>query len=194
MYGINSLGAEWRIDLEVGKKQRYSTEFYPYIVPIVSLGNQELRSQGYGGGLAFGVNLSRSFRTEVSMDSYRDQSQVDAFSYKEDFKSKQVNLKFLYDSLDNYNFPSKGWLGQLKLKKDSKAWDSDYDYEQIYALLQKPFTLYNNTLILNVKYGKTNIITPFPNGTITVYDKFYLGGMFNLSGIVRYAFICRNYS
>jgi len=211
MYGVNSLGAEWRTDLEIGKKQHYATEFYQpldasqmfylrphisyekvnYIVPTQTLGNQELQSRGYGGGVAFGTNISRSFRAEVSVDAYRDNSVVALFSYDQSFNARQLNVKFLYDDLDNYNFPRKGLLAQIKFKKDAKAWGSDYNYEQMYASIQKPFSYDNNTLLFNAKFGKTDIITPI-NGAVTVYDKFYLGGMFNLSGYQSYTLVGNN--
>ena len=211
MYGVNSLGAEWRTDLEIGKRQHYATEFYQplddeqvwyirphiayekmnYIVPTQTLGNQELQSRGYGGGLAFGANITRSLRAEMSLDAYRDNSVVDLFSYDESFNARQINLKFLYDDLDNYNFPRSGLFAQIKLKKDAKAWGSDYNYKQIYASIQKPFSYDNNTLLFNAKFGKTDIITPI-NGAVTVYDKFYLGGMFNLSGYQSYTLVGNN--
>jgi len=211
MYGINSLGAEWRTDVEIGKKQRYATEFYQpldymqmfyfrpflsyekmtYVVPTDSLGNQELKSIGYGGGLALGVNLTSNFRAELNMAAYRDKSDVALFSYSEKFNARQLNLKFLYDSLDNYNFPNSGAFGQLQLKKDAKAWGSDYDYEQIYTLIQKPLSYKDNTFILNAKLGMTDVKSKI-DGQVTVYDKFELGGMFNLSGYPLYKFAGNN--
>lgn len=142
MYGVNSLGAEWRTDVEVGKRQHYATQFYQpldesqlfymrpflsyekmtYIVPTPALGNQELQSRGYGGGFAFGANITRSFRAEMSFDAYRDTSTVALLSYDQSFNARQIKLKFLYDDLDNYNFPRKGLLAQLSVKKDAKAW------------------------------------------------------------------------
>ncbi|QOP45776.1 patatin-like phospholipase family protein [Sulfurimonas paralvinellae] len=211
MYGINSLGAEWRTSLEIGKKQHYMTEFYQpidymqmfylrpflsyekmtYVVPTDSLGNQELKSTGYGGGLAFGANLTSSFKTELNIAAYRDRSDVAVFDYSEKFNARQLNLIFLYDSLDNYNFPNSGALGEVNFKKDAKAWGSDYDYEQLYGKIQKPLTYKDNTFILNAKLGKTNIKSQTA-GQVTVYDKFELGGMFNLSGYQRYKFAGNN--
>jgi NTE family protein len=211
MYGVNALGAEWRSDIEIGKKQRYATEFYQpldngqifyirpflsyekmtYIVPTDTLGNQELESTGYGGGVGFGANFTRSFRAELSFDSYQDKSIVELFDYNEKFNARQVNLKFLYDSLDNYNFPNSGLLAQLRLKKDAKSWGSDYDYEQVYAMFQKPLSYFDNSFIFSAKFGKTDIKTPI-DGAVTVYDKFYLGGMFNLSGYQSYELVGNN--
>jgi len=212
MYGINTLGAEWRTDLEIGKKQRYYTEFYQpldymqrwfvkpfmsyekttYVTPDDALGNQEVQSRGYGGGVGMGINLTRSFRAELSAALYKDLTQVALFKYSEKFDARVAQLVLLYDDLDNYNFPSKGFLGKLKLKKDAKAWGSDYDYEQLYAKLQKPFTYENNTLILNAEVGFTNIKTKPNTPQVTVYDKFFLGGMFHLSGYQKYAFATNN--
>jgi len=211
MYGVNSLGAEWRTDLEIGKKQHYATEFYQpldddqifylrpfvsyedmtYTVPTDSYGNQELKSTSYGGGIGFGIDFTRSLRFELSLALYRDKSIVDFFTYDQTFNSRQANIKFLYDSLDNYTFPNRGFLALLELKKDAKAWGGDYDYEQIAVSLQKPFSYYDNSFIFNAKFGKTDLKTKIDD-QITVYDKFFLGGMFNLSGYQEYALVGNN--
>ena len=211
MYGINSWGAEWRTDLEIGKKQHYATEFYQpldylqkfylrpyvsyekmtYIVPTDDLGNQELKSTSYGGGIALGANITRNLRSEISFNAFKDGSDVDIFAYDKEFESRKLSLDFQYDSLDNYNFPNVGFLGELRLSKDAKSWGGDYDYEQMYFALQKPLSFYNNTLIINAKMGLTNHKSP-QNGNITVYDKFFLGGMFNLSGYPSYALVGNN--
>ncbi len=211
MYGINSLGAEWRTDLEIGKKQHYAMSFYQplddeqmfylhpfigyekmtYTIPTDTLGNQELESIGYGGGIGFGVNFTRSFRAELSFNMYQDKSKINFLNYDEKFKAREANLKFLYDSLDNYNFPNSGVLAQLQLKKDAKSWGSDYDYEQIYATLQKPFSYFNNSFIFSAKFGKTDIKSAI-KGAVTLSDKFYLGGMFNLSGYQSYELVGNN--
>ena len=211
MYGINDLGAEWRTDAEIGKKQRFATEFYQpldfsqmyyvrpflsyekttYIVPTESVGNQELKSRGYGGGLAFGANMTRSFRIELNAAAYRDKSDVEFEGYSQEFNARQIKARVLFDSLDNYNYPNKGMLGKLELKKDAKSWGSDYDYEQFFLELQKPLSVHNNTLILNAKIGLTDVKSK-NSGDITVYDKFILGGMFNLSGYPANSFAGNN--
>jgi len=211
MYGINALGAEWRTDAEIGKKQRFATEFYQplddaqmfyvrpflayekttYIVPTETSGNQELKSRGYGGGLAFGTNMTRSLRAELNAAAYRDKSDVALVHYSKEFKARQIEARVLVDSLDNYNFPNKGVLGKLELKKDAKMWGSDYDYEQFSLQLQKPLSVYDNTLIFNAKIGLTDVKSR-NSGDITVYDKFILGGMFNLSGYPANSFAGNN--
>ena len=211
MYGVNSLGAEWRTDAEIGKKQRFATEFYQplvytqifyvrpflsyekttYIVPTLDVGNQELQSRGYGGGFAFGANMSRNLRLELNAAAYRDKTDVALQHYSKEFNARQMSANVLYDSLDNYNFPNKGALGKLELKKDAKAWGSDYDYEQFSLCLQKPLSLHDNTLIFNVKLGMTDVKSQ-DDGDITVYDKFILGGMFNLSGYSDNSFAGNN--
>ena len=208
MYGVNSLGAQWRSDFEIGDKQRAYTEFYQpldyhqsfylkpflsyenitYIVPTDSLGNQELESTGCGGGVGAGININNNFKVEFDGAMYSDRSKIELFEYDEKFISKQLKLTFLYDSLDNYNFPNKGFFGLLKLKKDSKAWGSDYDYEQYYIDIEKPFNYKNNILVFKCKYGHTDVKS-LRHGQITVYDKFYLGGLFNLSGYQPYTFV-----
>jgi len=211
MYGINAFGAEWRTDVEIGKKQRFATEFYQpldytqmwyarpflayekmtYIVPTKIMGDQELKNRGYGGGLAFGVNMTRNLRVELNAAAYRDRSDVGLVQYSEEFNARQINAKVLFDSLDNYNFPNSGFLGKINIKKDAKIWGSDYDYEQFYSELQKPLTFRDNTLIINARLGFTDVKSK-QEGAVTVYDKFLLGGMFNLSGYPANSFAENN--
>jgi NTE family protein len=211
MYGVNSLGAQWRNDAEIGDRQKFYTELYQpldyyqsfyikpfalyesatYIVPTDNLGNQELESSRYGGGFSFGSNLNRNFKVEFGGVMYSDKSEIAIFDYNERFTSKQLKLSFLYDSLDNYNFPNSGFLGVLKLKKDSKEWGSDYDYEQIYIDVEKPLSYKDSTFVFKCKYGHTDVKS-MRLGQITVYDKFYLGGIFDLSGYQPYSFVAND--
>ena len=212
MFGINALGAEWRIDTEIGKKQHYFTSFYQpldvlqkfyikpflsyesmtYIIPDKNLGNQELQSSGYGGGVVLGSNVSRSFRIQLSAESYMDTTAIPLFHYDENFNARMLKVDFLYDNLDNYNFPNSGFLGKLELKKDAKLWGSDYDYEQLYMSIQKPFTYKDNTFIFNAEFAVTDVKSRSNIPQVTVYDKFFLGGMFHLSGYQEYAFATNN--
>ena len=211
MYGINSYGAIWRSDVEVGKRLRLYSEFYEpldyadmfyikpymlydkmtYVVPTDGAGNQELKGVRYGGGLEVGTNLSRSLRVSVGSALYRDSSKVKVFNYDDTFNAREAYIKALYDSLDNFNFPSKGFYAVAQFVKDSKAWGSDYDYEQIFAKIEKPLNYKNHTIIANAKYGYTDEKSE-NNQQITLYDRFYLGGMFNLSGYQLYSFAQNN--
>jgi NTE family protein len=169
-----------------------SYEKMTYVVPTDNAGNQELESTSYGGGIGFGINLTNRFRTDLNFAAYDDESVVNFLDgYDQNFNAKEINLRFLYDSLDNYNFPNRGFLGHIRLTKDAKTWGSDYDYEQIYATFQKPLSYLDNSFILTAQFGKTNIKTPLDDA-ITVYDKFYLGGMFNLSGYQKYELVGNN--
>ncbi|MEO1937379.1 MAG: patatin-like phospholipase family protein, partial [Sulfurimonas sp.] len=207
LYGINSLGAEWRNDVEVGSRRYVHSEFYQpldemqylYVKPYLlyedltytlptDIGNQELDTKRYGGGFGLGANLSATFNIEAFLHLYRDQSTIDILSYNEKFLSKEAGLKIKYDSLDNYNFAQTGLLASMRFSKELVAFGADYDYNQLYATIQKPFSYKDNTFIFNAKLGLTNVLSE-QKSPYSVYDKFSLGGMFNLSGYQSYTLV-----
>ena len=210
LYGINSLGAEWRNDLEVGSRRYAHTELYQpldemqylYIRPYLAYeeltyilptqrGNQELDSRHYGGGFGLGANLSATFNIEAFLQMYQDKSVIDIINYSEKFISKQATVQLQYDSLDNYNFAQSGLLAEVRLSKEFASLGSDYDYGQLYATIQKPFSYKDNTFIFNAKLGLTDINNA-QRDQFSVYDKFSLGGMFNLSGYQSYTLVDNN--
>jgi len=210
LYGINSFGAEWRNDIEVGSRRYAHTEFYQpldemqylyvkpyllyeeltYILPT-DIGNQELDTRRYGGGFGLGANLSATFNVEAFLKMYKDKSVIDILSYSEKFLSKQAGVKLQYDSLDNYNFAQSGLLAEVRFSKEFASLGSDYDYNQLYATIQKPFSYRDNTFIFNAKLGLTDVYNG-QKSPYSVYDKFSLGGMFNLSGYQSYTLVDNN--
>jgi NTE family protein len=211
LYGINAYGAEWRNDLEVGSRRYFHTEFYQpfnrtreyyirpfveyedmtYNIPTTTFGNQELDSKHYGAGVGIGANLSAVLNTELYIAGFKDRSDVDIFSYSQKFISKQLGIKLQYDSLDNYSFANHGLLTKIELTKELPSMGSSYDYNQLYATIQKPFSYKDNSFIFNAKVGLTDV----KEGNIqeiTIRDKFYLGGMFNLSGYQSYSLVNNN--
>jgi len=208
-YGLNSLGGEWKNDFEIGRYQRAYTEwfqpldtmqryyirpslFYESVTdafPITRFSNQELYSSRYGGGLAFGAHIGMSLQLELALGKYKDRVEVDAVSFRKRYDALPLVASVKVDKLDNVNFPKAGVRSVIQWTKELHSLGSSYDYEQIYADIEKPFQFYANNITLYVKYGNTY---RKKDDIPRVSGKFILGGLFNLSGYVPYSFIGDN--
>jgi NTE family protein len=211
LYGINEYGAEWRNDIEVGSRRFFHTEFYQpftinreyYIRPFFEYedmtyhfptqvhGNQELNAKHYGGGFGVGANINSLLNIETYIYSSKDRNDLALFDYSHKFISKQIGLKIIFDSLDNYSFANSGLLATIEGKKELPTIGSSYDYNQLYATIQKPFSYKNNSFIFNAKVGLTDIKEQNTQ-QMSIRDKFSLGGMFNLSGYQAYTLVSNN--
>jgi NTE family protein len=207
MYGLNSYGGEWKNDFEIGRYEKaYSEFFQPFdtmqryylrpsllyesvtdIFPLKDYGNQELLSSRVGGSFVLGTHLSTNYEFEVGVSLFRDRVE-----FLEDINAKylavpiyaQINI----DNLDNVNFPKIGMKAKLKWVKEMKDWGSDYNYEQVYLEVEKPFSFYSNNITLFMKYGNT-----YQNDNVDrLSGLFLLGGLFNLSGYDPYSFLGDN--
>ncbi len=209
MFGLNSYGGEWKNDFEIGRHQKAYTEiFQPLdtmqryyirpsflyesvtdIFPLQRFANQELDSSRYGGSFAFGAHIGTSLELEVALGKFKDDVQIESTSFVENYDALPLSATINIDSLDNVNFPQKGMRSQLKWTKEMHGLGGDYDYEQIYFDMEKPFRFYANNITLYVKYGNTYK----KNDTLTrLAGKYILGGLFELSGYAPYSFIGDN--
>ena len=217
MLGINSYGAEWRTDLEIGRKKRAATEFFQpldihqrfYLRPsllyestvdvfpignytnyLVS-GNVEIDYGRSGGGFAFGTQLDRIFELEFGVGVYKDfvDINLDIGNWRnelKEFNASPLYVQFKVDNLDNINFPKYGMRLKAFWSKDGVFKGSDYDYEQVYLEIEKPFSFYSNNFTFHLKYGDT--YKRNDTKIDRLYGTYTLGGLFNLSGYVPYSF------
>ena len=213
MYGINSYGAEWRSDFEIGRRKKAYTEFFQpldtmqrfYVRPSLTyesildifladeFGNQEIYSQRRGGAFAAGVHLGVDYEFEVGMGLYEDKVEVDFFSIiglpgEFQYNARPIYANLNIDSLDNVNFPTKGLKAQLGWAKDAKEFGSDYDYEQVYVEIEKPLNLYTSNFVAYAKY----VDTYRDDKIFRLSGMSTLGGLFNLSGYRPYSFYDTN--
>ena len=205
MFGLTSYGGEWKSDFEIGRYEKAYTELF---LPIDSMqryylrpslryesvtdvfpsefsGNQELYSSRLGGSFVMGAHVTTDYEFEIGASMFSDSVKIDAFNlFDKNYRARPIFALINIDNLDNVNFPKVGMKSQLRWTKEMKSWGSDYDYEQIYFDLEKPFTFYSNNVTLFVKYGSTYK----PDGVQRLAGTFTLGGLFNLSGYAPYSF------
>lgn len=204
MFGLNSLGGEWRSGFEIGRYKKAKTELFqpldtmqryyvkPSVIytsvtdvfPLSSFVNQELFSSRAGGSFAFGVHVTTDYEFEVGISAYRDSVQVNSISFNENYNARPIYALINIDNLDNVNFPKVGIKTELRWIKEMKEFGSDYSYEQIYFNIEKPFRFYANNITLYGKYGNTYKM----DDVARLAGTYTLGGLFNLSGYVPYSF------
>jgi len=210
MFGLNDLGAEWKNDFEIGRSQKAYTEFFQpldtmqryYIRPSIfyksltdifpfnGMSNQEFYSSRYGGRLAFGAHIGMSLELEIALGKFKDDLHVDSLMLQKNYNALPLNASLQLDNLDNVNFPKKGLRSHILWTKEMHTLGSSYNYEQIYADIEKPFKFYANNITLYMKYGNT--YKKNDSDIIRLAGKFTLGGLFNLSGYVPYSFVGDN--
>jgi len=204
MFGLNSLGAEWKSDFEIGRYEKVNTELYQpldpmqryYIRPSLQyksvtdvfpfgvFANQELYSSRYGGSIAFGAHVTTNYEFEVGASMFEDSVKVDFLLYQKRYSARPIYALINIDNLDNVNFPKVGMKSQLKWIKEIHSWGSDYDYEQVFFEIEKPLNFYSNNITLYAKLGDTYK----QDDVERLAGTFTLGGLFNLSGYAPYSF------
>ena len=206
MFGINKYGGEWKNDFEMGRNKLIKTEFFQpldamqryYLKPSAKYqerldffpvddyiqgesGNRELNLKRYGASMAIGMHVTTNYEFEAGISIYRDNDKIDSFDIDNSYDARPLYISFKADSLDNVNFPNTGFRSNIIWTKEMSGLDSDYDYEQIYIDVEKPFTLKNNNFTAYFKYGNT-----YKDNKMAMSGSFTLGGLFNLSGYPLY--------
>ncbi|WP_321778415.1 patatin-like phospholipase family protein [Sulfurimonas sp.] len=208
-FGVNELGAEWKNDFEIGRRQRAYTEFFQpldtkqryyvkpallyenivELVPANKTASIELESKRYGASFSAGAHVTTNYEFEIGIAAYKDfveVSLVDGAS--EDYNARPIYASVLVDNLDNLNFPNTGVKSTIKWTKEMKEFGSDYDHEKIYFDIEKPLSFYNNNFTAYLKVG-----TVYKNNNVSdklmLNDKFVLGGLFNMSGYRPYSLV-----
>jgi len=196
---LNSLGAEWRNELQLGYTKFFRSEFYQplalrsgaFVAPRIELQNAPV---------VFFLDESRIGEYEVSyVRAYLDvglqnkfgEARIGAFAgalkAKEDFglttgvpdfDIQQVGYtaRVVFDQIDNPNFPRDGVLAVLRTfgtVKDSGS-DDQYNKTELLALAAKSFG--PHAIQLAGGFGYTL------EGELPPYDPFQLGGFLRGSG------------
>ncbi len=165
-------------------------------------GNQEIKIGRYGGTFAFGTHITNDFEVEISLSSYKDSTIINNFptaipekkplavlqSINWDYSARPLDITLKMDTLDDVNFPTKGFFGKIRWSKEMAILGSDYDYEQIYVGVKKPFNFNSGSLTFYGQYANTYKMDSVPR----LAGTFMLGGLFNLSGYAPYSTIGDN--
>ena len=200
MSQINSLGAEWRTFLQLGNDSAFLTDFYQpldadqqyFIDPYLSYkqynltlesDSQELitgfRVREVQLGVDAGRNLGHWGRVVMGLyyNGGNNGRRLGIPSpYEGDFNNSGFSLRLEADTLDSTNFPTKGYMGTVRLRGATTLLGADSDYQTLLVEGHKPWTWGKSTLIPRLYLGGTLSGDPGPE------DLFLLGGFLNLSG------------
>lgn len=96
------------------------------------------------------------------------------------FTKTRVGGAIEWDTLDNLFFPTNGSLGQLVYSSYGKQLGGDAKFSQIYFQTLNSYSFERHLFWARFVYGSTL------SGEPGVHSKFFLGGLFNLSGLSKY--------
>ena len=197
---MNSLGAEWKTQVNLGSPSGIYSEFYQplsvkrlfFVSPHVEW-KQELfdvydgkkaeasyRVTRYEGGIDFGVQpwMYGEARIGLQFARFKASSKVGSVDLPENHATRgAIVAAGRLDQLDNVNFPNKGYLAQARVLSSLKALGSDDEYNKVQGSALGAFTFRKQTIVASILAG-THIGNDLP-----FYDEFNLGGIFNLSGL-----------
>lgn len=196
---LNSLGAEWRTDVQLGHRKRLESELMQpfsstsgaFLAPRLELQDEPIvyfldgrRIGEYEvtyGRAHLDLGLQNKFG-EVRIGPFV--GRIDAredfglFPLAPDFDRTQVgySLRAVYDQIDSPRFARDGVLAMLRSFGTARGWGSDDDYNKTDLLLMGAKSQGRHALQLAGYYGDTLA------GTLPPYDPFLLGGFLRGSG------------
>jgi NTE family protein len=153
---LNSLGAEWRNEIQVGHESALRTSFYQpldagqylFVEPRanVSLTREDLFFDGErvasyifgdsGGGLDLGVNFSRRAQARIGYLYMHRTVEIDTgsrFMPEGDFDDAVVTFVTTYDSRDTAFNPTKGMAAMLEYLQSDDSLGASRDWQRIEA-------------------------------------------------------------
>jgi len=200
--GINSRGAEWRNDLQLGTDPLISSEFYQplaagsrwFVAPRVELSRSnlnafvmqnevaKLRISELEGGVDFGGQLGYS--SELRLGVYRGagESEVkigDPALVTTEFDTGGLFAGFRLDTLDNAYFPRHGLRADLRWNGLRQGLGADTEYNTFEADIATTWSHGRSSIQVGASYATT---TDPMSG---LQDLFPLGGFLRLSGLER---------
>lgn len=200
MTELNSLGAEWLTDLQIGENPRVFTEFYQplslasryFVAPQVGFEERsvftlqdenriaEYRVRTLQGGLDVGRELSNWGEVRLGVRRGEGRSHVligDPTLPPDDFSRGGVFARFSYDKLDSLYFPRKGQLFEFEWRGERTDFGADQEFDAFVTTWLIARSIDRHTFVFSTDIGTTVDDLTRPE------DFFSLGGFFNLSGL-----------
>jgi len=196
---LNSFGAEWRNDLQMGTYTRVASEFYQplglragaFVAPRFDYTSDPVIFFSEGRRLGeYKVSRTR-IHIDGGVQNYLGEARAGVFAGRlkanedfglvttvPDYDIRQAGYTFsaTFDRLDNVNFPRNGFLARLTGFGTVAGWGSDDNYTKLDLKVTGAKSMGRHTLSLLAEAGVN------PTGTVPPYDPFQLGGFQRLSG------------
>ena len=202
MTWINSLGAEWRNDAQVGQATRLASEFYQplsvhryvFLAPMVEYDQYQVqifrertRLATYSFrstivGLDLGSQVTKYGELRVGLmygpRTFRLSSGSESYAPKDgtaDIGAMRVRLRI--DQLDSVRFPRSGYAATAMVIDSRTGMGADDDYTRWEGDILSAFSSGDNTVQVALRGGGAIGSAPLP-----AYDQFSLGGFLRMSG------------
>lgn len=199
---INSLGAEWRTDIQAGENTRAASEFFQPLskngafFTAASIGADSFEVNAFSGGARVGVFDVRTAQVnadlgvllgtwgEVRVGLSRLRGDVDAEVtvpgfVDGDFEDSFVRAQLEVDTLDRVDFPTEGLVGRILWRLGQRNLGGDTNYQQL-ASAGGGFASIGRTTFGVVTQVETGLSKELP-----LYRTSSLGGFLRLSGLDR---------
>ena len=199
---INSLGAEWRTDMQLGNTTRLFSEFYQpllatgeiFVAPYINLerrqqsvyeGDNRVAQYSYRDNYA-GIDLGSQMRgygemrLGVSGGELRPElstGSVDLIPQASKISTGGTRFQVIFDQLDSTIFPRDGWSAIGYVYDSSNSLGADLSYTKWFASSSYVKSFGNNTFNVYAKVGGRIGDNPIPG-----YDMFQWGGFMQQSG------------
>ena len=199
---LNSLGAEWRTDLQVGRTSRALTEFYQpldirqyfFVAPYAEVERRELPIFNNDQrlaifdlryervGLDFGSQFTRYGELRLGVLYGDVRASVDTGPSALEPDPNKVNQgafrgRLFFDQLDNANFPRSGYGGRLEVFNSTTGLGATQNYTKWSLDGQAAHSFGDHTFNLGLRFGGKIGGDPIPG-----YDQFNWGGFLQQSG------------
>jgi NTE family protein len=205
MTGINSLGAEWRNDLQIGTEPRVETEFYQplsfdsryFVAPRLKLEQRNLKAFSNDLSVAryrvseaeVGFDIGRELGRwgEFRLGTFRGAGEArvkvgDPLLPTIDFEEGGVFARFSVDTLDDAQIPTEGTLVNVEWLLSRPGLGAESEFDTLVSSIDKVWSYGRddrNTMRLGFEYATTI------ESDNRVQDFFPLGGFLRLSGLER---------
>lgn len=195
---LNSWGGEWRNEAQIGKDSYFSTSFYQplgaasplFLMPEIRYESQRydwyngsshalatLKNKTLEGSLSFGLELGKAsvFKAGVGYVSAQSKvsvGEIPGYNSMDD-EASFVEISWQYDTLDNVNFPTKGFYLDARARRyDQMENSADPEVSDYYVETIFPWDWGDGWV--SVLSGKA--------GSSAIPGRYPLGGLFNMSG------------
>jgi NTE family protein len=198
--GLNSLGAQWRTQLDLGSLQGIKTEwFQPWSndgqtfsrfqlgfernnLRVYSERNkplQDLSIREFGGLVSLGQQIGRAAEIDMSWLRLYGRSSVlvgEREVADSEFDVGEWSFNYRLDTLNRTNRPSNGSLVRITAVESSRYSGANDNYRQLHGTALKAFDLPQGQLALSAIVGSTR------HSAAPIQSRYVLGGLGRLSG------------
>jgi NTE family protein len=200
---LNSLGGEWRNDLQIGHADRLATEFYQPLTPAQRLfvavraetardpfdlyddaGNRvaRYRRATYGMGVDVGTPIGSSGEVRLGVNRGRlklltDTSFLPGSLLVPEVEMGGVQARLRVDTLDNLRFPRAGYAADLQVYASRARFGATDNYTKASSNVDLALSQGAHSVQIGLRAAK-NLGT----GELPAYETFSLGGFLQMSG------------